>query len=48
MGAEKKEIYEIKNPGDKKAHIIAGDIFSPLTTDFTAEKIIKFMSSLHN
>ena len=45
-GSEKKDIYEIKNPGDKKAHIIAGDIFSPKTTDFTAEKIIKFINSL--
>ena len=42
-GAENKEIFEVQNPGDKNGHVIAGDIFSPGTTAFVAEKTINFI-----
>ena len=42
-GSENKEIFEVRNPGDKNRHVIAGDIFSPGTTEFVAEKTINFI-----
>ncbi len=42
-GTEKKKITEIMNPGDKNCHVIAGDIFSPETTDFAVHEIIEFL-----
>lgn len=42
-GSEIKMISEVKNPGDKNGHILAGDIFSPSTTDEIAESALNFL-----
>ena len=42
-GSDNKEIYKVENPGDRNGHLIAGDIFSPETTEFIAEKTLKFL-----
>ena len=42
-GSERKKIIEIENPGDRNAHVIAGNIFSPETTESAAEKILAFL-----
>ncbi len=42
-GSGHKEIFEVSNPGDKNGHIIAGDIFSPGTTDFILNKSLMFL-----
>ena len=42
-GTDNKEIYKIENPGDRNGHLIAGDIFSPETTSFVAEKSLNFI-----
>lgn len=43
IAAPRKELVEIRTTGDPDAHVLAGDILSPDTTDELAARIVEFV-----
>jgi esterase/lipase len=43
LGSSRKQLVEISGSGDPAAHVIAGDIMSPGTTDQIARSILDFL-----
>jgi esterase/lipase len=43
LGSRKKEMVKVRDPGDPNSHILAGEILSPDTTEWMAERMAEFV-----